>query len=362
MADAADPRHEQHARGHDGRQHLRVVAGAAGHANGPSAGKRPCSRLRWRPGSRRSSSRARRCESLHGDGAGAFALASSAMVRSNSSSRAITAGSSSRIWNSISAPPGMMLGAPGSSVMRPVVQTVRGPQAIGETLVDCDAELCQRQPGIFPCSHAGGAGMILLTDEIDLVLPDADDGGDDADREAPLSSVSPCSIWASRYPICRPGSAAMRGRPRGPCRRARRAWCGRWCGRRRHRCRPRSAADIGPAAEEAAEMAFLVAPGGDFDGAFGGGSDRSRAPPRAHRRRRADHRASRRSSGFRDAARQQFRSCLRACAEHVADAVDRAGEARVGQICTSQSSELLCGSERSACVRRSCRRRWHGAH
>ncbi len=39
VADAADRRHEQHGRGHDGREQLRVVAGAAGHANGSSAGK-----------------------------------------------------------------------------------------------------------------------------------------------------------------------------------------------------------------------------------------------------------------------------------------------------------------------------------
>ena len=55
-----------------------------------------------------------------------------AMFRSRCSRRSITAGSSSRIWNSISAFPGMMLGAPGSSVMLPVVHTVRGPQTCGK--------------------------------------------------------------------------------------------------------------------------------------------------------------------------------------------------------------------------------------
>src|SRR3954447_22782039 len=39
MADAADRRYEQHARGHDCRQHLRIMAGTAGHANGSSAGQ-----------------------------------------------------------------------------------------------------------------------------------------------------------------------------------------------------------------------------------------------------------------------------------------------------------------------------------
>ena len=61
-----------------------------------------------------------------------WALTSAAMSCSRSSRRPITSGSSSRIWNSISARPGMMLGAPGSRVMRPVVHTVRGPHAPGK--------------------------------------------------------------------------------------------------------------------------------------------------------------------------------------------------------------------------------------
>ncbi len=67
--------------------------------------------------------------------------------------------------------------------MRPVVQTVRGATGAREPLVDRHAELGQREAGIFPRRHAGGAGMVLLADEIDLVLPDADDGGHHADRE-----------------------------------------------------------------------------------------------------------------------------------------------------------------------------------
>ncbi|KAH2777227.1 hypothetical protein KXW38_009409, partial [Aspergillus fumigatus] len=40
MADAADRRHEQHARRHDGGEYLRVMAGAARHPQRPAAGKR----------------------------------------------------------------------------------------------------------------------------------------------------------------------------------------------------------------------------------------------------------------------------------------------------------------------------------
>ena len=67
--------------------------------------------------------------------------------------------------------------------MRPVVHTVRGPHSAREAIVDRDAELRQRQAGILAQRHAGGAGMVLLADKIDPVLPDADDGGDDADRK-----------------------------------------------------------------------------------------------------------------------------------------------------------------------------------
>ncbi|MGY3407997.1 hypothetical protein ACVWZV_004110 [Bradyrhizobium sp. GM5.1] len=80
---------------------------------------------------------------------GPFALTSSAMLRSSSSSRATTEGSSSRIWNSISAAPGMMLGAPGSSVMRPVVQTVRRPQLSGKRLSIATQNFASASPASF---------------------------------------------------------------------------------------------------------------------------------------------------------------------------------------------------------------------
>src|SRR5205823_8946225 len=53
-----------------------------------------------------------------------------------------------------------------------------------EAIVDLDAEPRQRQPGVFANGHPCGAGMILFAGERDPVLPDADDGGDDANLEA----------------------------------------------------------------------------------------------------------------------------------------------------------------------------------
>ena len=66
--------------------------------------------------------------------------------------------------------------------MRPVVHTVRGPQARGKPFVDIDAEFRQRQAGILANGHPRRAGVVLLAGECDPVLPDPDDGGDDADR------------------------------------------------------------------------------------------------------------------------------------------------------------------------------------
>src|ERR1700748_2795757 len=115
---------------------------------------------------------------------GPLRLASAAIARSLSSSRSITAGSSSRIWNSISARPGMMLGAPGSSAMRPVVQTVRGPHACGKFWPIATQNFGSAQAGVLAERHPRGAGVVLLAGECDAILPDADDRGDDPDLEA----------------------------------------------------------------------------------------------------------------------------------------------------------------------------------
>ena len=155
----------------------------------------------------------------------------------------------------------MMLGAPGSSVMRPVVHTVRGPPRFGKPVVDGDAEPRQRQAGILANVHPRRAGVILLAAEGDAVLPDTDDGGDDADRKTAafkrpalldmrleISDMPPAFGLGAR-PAGKTGVA--QGVPHGPAAAAVARGVDIVFG---------DAADIGPAAEETAEMAFLVAP------------------------------------------------------------------------------------------------------
>ena len=91
-------------------------------------------------------------------------------------------------------------------------------------------------------------------------------------------------------------------------------------------------ADIGPAAEETAEMSFLVAPGCDFDRAVdirigiddAGGFERIDDAERPIEPARI-------VLAFQMRAGQQFRSGFRAGAEDIADAVDLGREACLGQ-------------------------------
>jgi hypothetical protein len=53
----------------------------------------------------------------------------------------------------------------------------------GEPIVDGHAKPGQRHADILTNAHAGRASVILLAGKADLVLPDPDDGGDDADCE-----------------------------------------------------------------------------------------------------------------------------------------------------------------------------------
>ena len=86
----------------------------------------------------------------------------------------------------------------------------------------------------------------------------------------PLSSVGPCSICASRYPMWRPRSTLARARPARPAsRRASRMVRPLLRSRAASMSSSLTRADIGPGAEEMAEMSFLVAPGRDLDGAGG---------------------------------------------------------------------------------------------
>jgi len=118
--------------------------------------------------------------------------------------------------------------------------------------------------------------------------------------EAPLSSVSPCSICASRYPMCvrvQPARAPGRQDPRraGLCRMVR-SLVAVPCG---VDVRLGHAADVRPAAKETAEMPFLIAPCRDFDGAVCVRIRiELRGRLRAHTRRQRAHRASREILAF----------------------------------------------------------------
>ena len=89
---------------------------------------------------------------------------------------------------------------------------------LGETIVDGDAEPRQRQAGILANAHPRRAGVILLALKSDPVLPDADDGGDDADLET--AAFERLALLDMRLEISDMPPAFGRGaRPAGKARR-----------------------------------------------------------------------------------------------------------------------------------------------
>ena len=112
--------------------------------------------------------------------------------------------------------------------------------------------------------------MILLAGKCDPVLPDTDDGGDDADAEA--AAFERLALLDMGLEISDvPAAFGLRARPAGEADLAQglahraiavAVACGVDIGLG-------DRADVGPAAEKTPEMSFLVAPGCDFDGAFG---------------------------------------------------------------------------------------------
>ena len=103
--------------------------------------------------------------------------------------------------------------------------------------------------------------MILLAAKGDAVLPDTDDGGDDADRKA--AAFKRLSLLDMRLEISDvPAAFGRYARPAGKTRLAQRfphgpAAVAVACG---VDVSFGERADIGPAAEETAEMSFLIAP------------------------------------------------------------------------------------------------------
>src|SRR5262249_8138547 len=50
--------------------------------------------------------------------------------------------------------------------------------------IDCAQVIHQLAPGVAPARHGGGSRVVLLADDREFVLPDRDDGGDDADPQS----------------------------------------------------------------------------------------------------------------------------------------------------------------------------------
>ena len=227
----------------------------------------------------------------------------------------------------------MMLGAPGSSLMRAGGPYRARPAGFRKPFVDIDAEFCQREAGVLAHGHPRRASVVLLAGECDSVLPDTDDGGDDADIERAaleglalfdmcleISDVAPAfggSAWAA-------GEADFAQRlAHGAIAVAVARGVDVSLG---------ESADIGAAAEEIAEMAFLVAPGCDLDGALDirVGIDDAGGFKRIDDTQRTIEPA-RVILAFEMRARQQFRARFRAGAQHIADAIDLGRQSRLGE-------------------------------
>ncbi len=67
-----------------------------------------------------------------------------------------------------------------------------------ETVRDRRRQFDERDARVLALDHTRRARVIGLSDEDDAILADADDAGDNAEAHAASSSVSPCSICASR--------------------------------------------------------------------------------------------------------------------------------------------------------------------
>src|SRR5487761_2646392 len=203
----------------------------------------------------------------------------------------------------------------------------------GQPVVNSDAKPDQRQAGIPAIGHPGGAGVVLLAAEADPVLPDADDGGDDADLETAAFECP--ALLDMRLEISDvPPACGRRARPAGKTRVALGSEQGASAAVARGvDVRVGDGADIGSAAEERTEMPFLVAPCRDFNGAIG---VRVEVENSGGFQRINDTKRPIEPAGiilaFEMRAGQQFRPGFCACAEHIADAVDCGGEVRLGQM------------------------------
>src|ERR1700722_7129168 len=199
---------------------------------------------------------------------------------------------------------------------------------LGEAIVDPDTKPRQRQAGVLAKVHSRGAGVILLAGKSDPVLPDSDDGGDDADLE--IAALQRLALLDMRLEITdMPPGRVIDARTSGETDLAqgvahasivvavaRGVDIGFGGG-----------ADVRPAAEETAEMSFFVAPSRDFDGAVGivvGIDDAGGFEGIDHAKRSIE--PAREILALEVRAGQQLWSRSCAGAEHIADAVDFGAE------------------------------------
>src|SRR5579872_2342594 len=197
-------------------------------------------------------------------------------------------------------------------------------RACRKAIVDRDAQLRGSNACILPVLHPRGAGVILLAGHGDPILPDADDRGDNPDAETGALEGPPLfdmgleisDVPAALHQLSRAAGKAgclqclAHGAAFGAVARAVDIFFG-------------DVADIGAAAEEMAEVTFLVAPRGDFHRAI----DVRITIDHARRFKRIDHtKRTIEPAGeilaLQMRAREQLRSCFAADPEHVADAVD----------------------------------------
>ena len=202
MADAADRRHEHHRRRQLARERLRVVAGAQG--------MRMClpGRVRFGRVVERVDAGARpsgpawcasTVDALDLAAAGALARRDQLVERRLAAGRARRIGVA-QLEQRFGLAGNDAAGAPGSSDDRARWSTRCAGRRLRESAPSIAlSSRTSASAGIAPPRHGGRAGMVLLAADGEAVLPDADDRGDDADALAPsLSSVSPCSICASK--------------------------------------------------------------------------------------------------------------------------------------------------------------------
>ena len=329
VADAADAGDEQHRGGQSLGEDLRVVAGAARHAHEQArriALRRPLQRVLECRRPSASASSATGCVSV--DPAGAFVGLGDQLFQ-RLLPAASTRGSASRNWNSISAPPGTMLGAPGSSRMRPVVHTLRGPATCGNRASIAAGQPHQRHAGILADRHARGAGVVLHALETDPVLPDADDAGDHAEAQA--GRIELVALLDMRFQVAAVARRVESSRAAGPASPA--------CAQRVAQCRAVVAVAVrvdlrlvDPAPRTngcrgTCRSALLVRPGRRPRC-----RGRGRARPPGRRSRPSRHPASRRGAGSPDGCRAAVSGpSPRRAADDVADAVDLRRQPGLGQ-------------------------------